>query len=100
MLAGAADVLGSPFPVPRSWFRCVRFVSIIRTGNSEPGTANRGTGNREPDARSAVSVVSYTAGMSDAEPVVDAATVRIFVAVLVCETLTIVALWAFERLFS
>ena len=38
--------------------------------------------------------------MSDTEPVVDAATVRLFVAVLVCEALTIVALWAFERLFS
>jgi hypothetical protein len=38
--------------------------------------------------------------MPDTEPVVDATTVRVFMAVLVCEALTIVALWAFERYFS
>jgi len=39
-------------------------------------------------------------GMPDTEPVADAATVRLFVAVLVCEALTILALWAFGRYFS
>jgi hypothetical protein len=38
--------------------------------------------------------------MADSEPVADAATMRLFVAVLVCEALTILALWAFGRYFS
>jgi len=38
--------------------------------------------------------------MSDTEPIADSATVRVFVAVLVCEALTIVALWTLERYFS
>jgi len=38
--------------------------------------------------------------MADTEAVADAATVRLFIAVLVCEALTILALWAFGRAFS
>ena len=45
-------------------------------------------------------VLRYTPGMVDTEPVADPATVRLFIAVLVCEALTILALWAFGRYFS
>jgi hypothetical protein len=47
---------------------------------------------------SAVSDILPT--MPDSEPVADVATARLFVAVLVCEALTILALWAFGRYFS
>jgi hypothetical protein len=38
--------------------------------------------------------------MSETEPLADARSMRLYAGVLVCEALTIAALWAFERMFS
>ena len=59
------------------------------------------TERRAPSAeRRGPSPSAILRGMADTEPVADAATMRLFVAVLVCEALTILALWAFGRYFS
>jgi hypothetical protein len=74
------------------------------------GAAGRGLGGghcREPQASSGHSrrrihrlESDILPGMSETEPLADARSMRLYAGVLVCEALTIAALWAFERMFS